>query len=288
GHLVLDVEDEITWGVTFSDINGTTFPFNNYAYWDWYGGVVTGSDLQTFDERPTKVSIDELSFLVHFQGFINETEGATSNYATLKVDNTVGQWDVDLIGGIANLENKSLALNYLADVSTSQFKAEEVGVGQEQTIVSDSFEIGDNSARFAEMIIGGVTYEWAADPYTAYNVTSQTTPFSTFTSAYQSESGQSATSWAFSSTQYYVSIGFPQWDGYYVYQDPIFVGYISNTGDPGGEDPEDPVTSPTIPTTSPRPTGPINPFELSTEMLIMLGGIGLVVVVLGVMAKRRK
>jgi hypothetical protein len=285
---VLDVEDEITWGVTFSDINGTTFPFNNYAYWDWYGGVVTGSDLQTFDERPTKVSIDELSFLVHFQGFINETEGATSNYATLKVDNTVGQWDVDLIGGIANLENKSLALNYLADVSTSQFKAEEVGVGQEQTIVSDSFEIGDNSARFAEMIIGGVTYEWAADPYTAYNVTSQTTPFSTFTSAYQSESGQSATSWAFSSTQYYVSIGFPQWDGYYVYQDPIFVGYISNTGDPGGEDPEDPVTSPTIPTTSPRPTGPINPFELSTEMLIMLGGIGLVVVVLGVMAKRRK
>ena len=48
------------------------------------------------------------------------------------------------------------------------------------------------------------------------------------------------------------------------------------------------VTSPTIPTTSPRPTGPTGPFELSTEMLIMLGGIGLVVVVLGVMAKRRK
>ncbi|MHA2058147.1 MAG: hypothetical protein ACXACG_03600 [Candidatus Thorarchaeota archaeon] len=380
GNLVLGVEDEITWGVTFSDINGTTFPFNAYAYWDWYGGVVTGSDLQTFDERPTKVSIDELSFLVHFQGFINTTEGAPSNYATMKVDNTVGQWDVDLIGGIANLENKSLALNYLADVSTSQFRAEEVSVGQEETIVSDRFEIGDSSARFAEMIIGGVTYEWAADPYTAYNVSSQTTPFSTFTSAYQSESGQSATSWSFASTQYYVSIGFPQWDGYYVYQDPIFVAYVSNTGDPGsdvsfsslgfspsvpsstdvvtvgvdimtdyevwsvelqystdgynfdmtgmwsespnhwvGEIPAHPddtqiwyrvvvntdsgfyeseiksyivgqgaVTSPTIPTTSPRPTGPTGPFELSTEMLIMLGGIGLVVVVLGVLAKRRK
>jgi hypothetical protein len=381
GHLVLGVEDEVAWGVTFSDINGTTFPFNAYAYWDWYGGVVTGSDLQTFDERPTKVSIDELSFLVHFQGFINTTEGATSNYATMKVDNTVGQWDVDLIGGITNLENKSLALNYLADVSTSQFRVEDVGVTQEQTIVSDRFEIGDASFRFAEMIIGGVTYEWAADPYTAYNVSSQTTPFSTFTSAYQSDSGQSATSWAFSSTQYYVSIGFPQWDGYFVYQDPIFVGYISNSGDPGGDvsfsslgiSPSVPsstdavtvgvdivtdyqiwnvelkystdgvnfgntvgmwsdspnhwvgeippysedtpiwykvvvntdsgfyesevksyivglgsVTSPTIPTTSPRPTGPIDPFELSTEMLIMLGGIGLVVVVLGVMAKRRK
>ena len=48
------------------------------------------------------------------------------------------------------------------------------------------------------------------------------------------------------------------------------------------------VTSPTMPTTSPRPTGPVDPFELSIEMLIMLGGIGLVVVVLGVMAKRRK
>ncbi|MGD9395400.1 MAG: hypothetical protein PVJ05_03135 [Candidatus Thorarchaeota archaeon] len=381
GYVVVGVEDEITWGVTFSDINGTTFPFNAYAYWDWYGGVVTGSDLQTFDERPTKVMIDELSFLVHFQGFINETEGATSNYASLKVDNTVGQWDVDLIGGIANLEEKSLALNYLADVSTSQFKVEEGGIDQEQTIVSDSFEIGDNSARFAEMIIGGVTYEWAADPYTAYNVTSQTTPFSTFTSAFQSESGQSATSWSFTSTQYYVSIGFPYWDGYYVYQDPIFVGYISNTGNPGGDVtfsslgispsvpsstdavtvsvdittdyevwsvelqystdghsfddisgmwmespnhwvgeipayPEDTqiwyrvvvntdsgfyesevksyivgvgsVTSPTIPTTTPRPTGPTDPFELSTEMLLMLGGIALVVVIIGVMAKKRK
>ncbi|MFW9836083.1 MAG: hypothetical protein ACFFE7_01080 [Candidatus Thorarchaeota archaeon] len=381
GHLLVGVEDEITWGVTFSDINGTVFPFNAYAYWDWYGGVVTGSDLKTFDERPTKVTIDELSFLVHFQGFINETEGATNNYATLKVDNTVGQWGVNLIGGIANLEGKSLALNYLADVSTSQFRVEEVGVDPEQTIVSDRFQIGDNRARFAEMIIGGVTYEWAADPYTAYNVTSQTTPFSTFTSAYQSEDGKSATSWSFTSTQYYVSIGFPHWDGYYVYQDPIFVGYVSNSGNPGGavafnnlgfspsvpsstdavtvgvdlvtDDeifsvalqystdgynfngisgmwsdspnhwvgeipsyPEDTqvwykvvvttnsgtyesdiksyivgqgaVTEPTEPPTTPRPTGPSGPIELSTEMLLMLGGVGVVVVVLGVMAKRRK
>ena len=231
------------------------------------------------------------------------------------------------------------------------------------------------------MIIGGVTYEWAKDPYNAYNVTSQTTPLWTFRSAYESDNGQSATSWNFEETQYYVSIGFPEWDGYRVYQDPIFVSYISNVGDPGvdvqfsslgispsvpsstdvvtvgvdiitddeywdvhlqystddynfdgivamnaesdthwiGEIPAYPedtpiwykvvvntdsgfyesetksyivglgsVTSPTLPTTSPRPTGPIDPFELSAEMLIMLGGIGLVVVVLGVMAKRRK
>ena len=384
GHLLLGIEDEVAWGVTFHDINGTTFPFNAYSYWDWYGGVVTGSDLRTFDEKPTKVSIDEISFLVHFQGFINTTEGATSNYATIKVDNTVGQWDVNMIGGIANLEGKSLALNYLADVSTSSFKFEDIGIeDNEQTIVSDRFEIGDSSARFAEMIIGGVTYEWARDPYNAYNVSSQTTPFSTFTSAYESDDGQSATSWAFSSTQYYVSIGFPQWDGYHVYQDPIFVGYISNSGDTGGDvtfsslginpevpsatdsvsvsveittdepiwnvdlyystdgfnfdnqvmmNPEGPdqwsgnippfsedtqiwykvvvntdsgiyesavqsyivgqgsVTTTPFPTTttSRPPTGPTGIPELSTEMIMMLGGLGLVVVVLGVMAKRRK
>jgi hypothetical protein len=289
GNLLVGLEDEVTWGVTFNDVNGTTFPFNTYAYWDWYGGVVTGSDLRTFDERPTKVTIDEISFLVHFQGFINTTEGATSNYATLKVDNTVGQWGVDTVGGIANLEGSSLALNYLADISTSEFSVEDTTVGQEETVVSDRFQIGDSSSRFAEMIIGGVTYEWAADPYTAYNVSSQTTPYSTFTSAYESESGQSATTWAFTSTQYYVSIGFPMWDGYYVYQDPIFVGYISISGDPGedpGEEPDNTIPFPT--TTTPRPTGPGGLPELSTEMVIMLGGLGLVVVVLGVIAKRRK
>jgi len=41
------------------------------------------------------------------------------------------------------------------------------------------------------------------------------------------------------------------------------------------------------PTTAPRPTGPADPFELSTEMLIMLGSTGFVIVVLGVMAKKR-
>ncbi|MHA1851556.1 MAG: hypothetical protein ACTSW8_09920 [Candidatus Thorarchaeota archaeon] len=235
GALLLGLEDEVTWGVIFHDVNGTTFPFNSYAYWDWYGGVVTGSDLRTFDERPTKVTIDEISFLVHFQGFINTTVGAISNYATMKVDNTIGQWYIDGVAGSSDLEGKSLSLNYLADVSSSQFMTADANVGLEDTVVSDSFEIGNNTARFAEMIMGGVTYEWAYDPYTAYNVTSQTTRASTFTSAYQSDDGKSATSWAFSNTQYYVSIGFPYWDGYYVYQDPVFVGYISATGSTPGD-----------------------------------------------------
>jgi hypothetical protein len=390
GSILLGLEDEVTWGVSFHDVNGTTFPFNTYAYWDWYDGVVTGSDLRTFDERPTKVTIDEISFLVHFQGFINDTAGASSNYATMKVDNTIGQWYIGGATGSDDLDGKSLSLNYLADVSTSQFKAGEGSVGQEDTVVSDTFEIGDSSARFAEMIMGGVTYEWAYDPYTAYNVTSQTTRASTFSSAYQSDDGKSATSWTFSSTQYYVSIGFPYWDGYYVYQDPVFVGYISSTGSsgPGGDvtfsslsiNPEVPtstdsvsvgvdilttldvwmvdlvystdgfnfdkqtgmymdydnhwtgsiepyaegtqvwykvvvetssgiyesdvqsyivgegsviVTTPPDTTTTTDSTTPTGGFSgigegLSSEVLMMIGGIGVVVVILGIMAKRRK
>ncbi len=238
GTILAGVEDEIAWGVTFTDVNGTTFPFNAYAYWDWYGGVVTGSDFRTFDERPTRVSISELEFLVHFQGHLNTTEGASTNYAELKVDNTVGRWSVGMLGGMDNLEGRSLALNYFADVSVSSFsvRSDSEEVTGENTIVSPTFEMVSGSQRFAEMIIGGVTYEWNKDPYNVYNVTSQTTPLSTFRSAYESDTGQSATSWTFASTQYYVSIGFPSWDGYRVYQDPIFVGYVSNTGYSGGEE----------------------------------------------------
>jgi hypothetical protein len=29
---------------------------------------------------------------------------------------------------------------------------------------------------------------------------------------------------------FYVTVGFPEWDGYSVYQDPVFVGYVSRTG----------------------------------------------------------
>jgi len=238
GSLAAGIEDEITWGVTFTDINGTTFPFNSYAYWDWYDGVMTGTDMRTFDERPTKATVDELEFLVHFQGTLNTTPGATTNYAELKVDNTVGNWDVDMVGGIDNLEGRSLSLNYYSDVTVSSFtvRTNDTEVTEESTIASDMFEMVSGNAKFAEMIIGGVTYDWAKDPYSVYNVTSQTTPLSTFRAAYESDNGQSATSWTFSSTQYYVSIGFPQWDGYSVYQDPIFVGYISNVGNEGASD----------------------------------------------------
>ncbi|MHA1929751.1 MAG: hypothetical protein ACTSV2_14355 [Candidatus Thorarchaeota archaeon] len=232
GELALGLEDEVTWGVNFYGVNGTVFPFTLQGYWGWYDGVMTGSDMRTFDERPTSISIDELSFLVHFQGYINETAGALNNYAEIKVDNYVGNWDVSMIGGRDNLENKSLALNYLADVRISDFGfyADGWDVEPEETVSAESFELESAGARFAEMIMGGVTYDWGKNTTAPYDVVSYTTPAGTFSQAFESQNGQSAVAWQFSNTMYYVTIGFPAWDGYSVFQDPVFVGYTSNQG----------------------------------------------------------
>ncbi|MHA1907865.1 MAG: hypothetical protein ACW98Y_11265, partial [Candidatus Thorarchaeota archaeon] len=233
GSIELDVEDEVTWGVNFYEVNGTVFPYTLYGYWGWYDGVQQGSDLRTFDERPTKITIDELSFLVHFQGYLNTTEGSLNNYADIKVDNFVGNWDLpDMIGGRDNLENKSLALNYFADVSMSDFafKADGGFADGESTVGADTFEFETAGAPFAEMIMGGVTYDWGKNTTAPYDVVSMTTPAGTFRQAFESENGQSAVGWSSSSTSFYVTIGFPEWDGYDVYQDPVFVSYTSSRG----------------------------------------------------------
>jgi len=232
----LNLTDEVTWGVTFYGVNGTVFPFTDYGYWDWYDGVVTGTDLRTFDERPSKVRIDELSFLVHFRANVTDD---INNPVTVKVDNYIGNWDVDLIGGRRNLENRSLALNYFSEVQMSDFafKANGTFADSESTVSADTFELETAGARFAEMIMGGVTYDWGKNTSAPFDVVSYTTPLGTFRMAYESDNGMSATAWSFSSSMYMVSIGFPEWDGYYVYQDPVFVSYVSSRGTsemPGG------------------------------------------------------
>jgi hypothetical protein len=231
-HITVNVTDQVSWGVSFYGVNGTVFPFTTYGYWGWYDSVFAGSDLLTFDQKPTKITIDELSFLVHFQGHLNETEGSVNNYAEVKVDNYVGNWDVDMIGGRDNLENRSLALNYFADVSMSNFafKANGSFADSESTVSADVFEFETMGAQFAEMIMGGVTYDWGKNTTQPYDVLSYTTPVGTFRAAFESDSGRSAAAWSFSSNMFYVTIGFPEWEGYSVYQDPIFVGYVSARG----------------------------------------------------------
>jgi hypothetical protein len=238
GNIRVNLTDEVTWGVTFTTINGTVFPFTTWGYWGWYDSVVSGTDMISFDERPTEVSIDELSFLVHFQGFVNDTGEALNNYATLKVDNYVGNWEIDMIGGRENIENKSLALNYYADVHMSDWWTVDANGTQatnDQTVSSDTFEFLRGEAPFAEMIMGGTKYDWSKNTSASYDVVSYTTPIGAFRTAFESEGGQSATTWAFSSTQYYLTIGFPEWGGYSVFQDPVFVGYISSGGGTAGD-----------------------------------------------------
>lgn len=232
GNMARDIEDEITWGVNFYDVNGTVFPFTTYGYWGWYDSALSGSDLRTFDERPTKVTVDELSFLVHFQGHLNTEPDAVNNYAEIKVDNYVGNWDVDMTGGRSNLVNRSLALNYFADVQMSDFafKANGSFTDGESTVGSDVFEFETAGAQFAEMIMGGVTYDWGKNTTAPYDVTAMTTPVGTFRQAFESESGQSAVGWSSSSSMFYVTIGFPYWEGYSVMQDPVFISYTSSRG----------------------------------------------------------
>ena len=233
GSIEVEIDDEVTWGVSFIGINGTVYPFTLGGYWGWYQGAMTGTDLRTFDERPTRISIDEVSFLVHFQGFIEEE--SLNNYANIKVDNYVGNWDVGVLGGRSNLENRSLALNYFAAVQMYDFafKANGTITSDESTVSGDTFQLETSSARFAEMIMGGVTYDWSKNTTTPYDVTCQTTPAGTFRMAFESDNGKSATAWSFSSSMYYVSIGFPEWEGYSVYQDPVFVSYVSARGTSG-------------------------------------------------------
>ena len=87
--------------------------------------------------------------------------------------------------------------------------------------------------------MGGTTYDWSKNTSAPYDVVSHTTPISTFMTAFESGHGKNAMAWNFTESMFYVTIGFPEWDGYGVFQDPVFVGYISQVG-------TDPVTFDTI------------------------------------------
>ncbi|MGY5873787.1 MAG: hypothetical protein RTV72_16180, partial [Candidatus Thorarchaeota archaeon] len=81
----------------------------------------------------------------------------------------------------------------------------------------------------AMMGLGGAWYDWDHnDGSYITNVTAQTVPVSTFSEIYVSGGGNSATTFSITSQQFYTVIGFKWWDGYGVYVDPVFVGYISH------------------------------------------------------------
>lgn len=231
GTMRLPFNASVTFGAEYIDINGTVVPFMGYSYWDWWGGVPTGDDFKDFDHRPTDVYIDSMMFLVHFKGndtVIPLTENVSLTQASIKIDQRVGDWDVDYPGGRSVLENRSLSLNWyvFADTVMSwQVESNGTAVSNNQIMEAIAYEMKVRNYTFAEIRMGE-TYVWGKNTTAPRDIASQTVPLGTFQAAYVSESSDKTVSgWAFTSTMYFLSVGFPEWDGYYVYNDPETVVY---------------------------------------------------------------
>ena len=257
---------DLDWGIKFSGVNGTIYPFSNnqmISMWDWYDGVMDGSDFRDFADRPTLVTIDKLEFIVHFDGA--DTTTALNYNPTIKIDQRVGDWTPHCIGGISNLENYSMSLTYYTlsgrasqgfndefngepNPETSQEPLDEGGVKvldeNNQTVnndnqtISESFSmvIDDANSVFAKTEYGS-SYDWKFNKSMSLNVAVFTTPISTFSGAFMSGNSKSVCSFGFEAELYFMSVGFPKWDGYEVYNDPTFTAYVGvNAHGEGGLD----------------------------------------------------
>ena len=226
GTLVLPVNESIEFGVSYLDINGTMFPFGR-SYYAWYGEDVYGTDLKTFQERPVDASVDELSFKLHF--YVENSTETNSTEAHIKIDQHVGDWNLDLPSGIAVLENLSLSLNYYiyAETSGTWEVVSEDGtpITPEQIVEASRISLDTAGLKFAEVNMGD-TYLWGGNLSMVCNVSTHTVPLSTFVETYTGyESETSVGGWTFQSTMYFLSVGFPKWGGHFVYEDPEVVVY---------------------------------------------------------------
>ncbi len=245
------VNETIDFGVTFTNVTGEVYPFGDRTYFDWYEDAYYGSDFEDFDERPTECLTEEFSIDVHFTGDVNETD--SSGIAAVKFDITVGDWEMYTPGGDNVLEGRSLAVAFYSDLSimtsggtatnTTYFNDAGDPVTNDQAEASYNFTMGmSNMTDVALMSLGGAPYSWSRNTSMATTVDAQTVPLSAFSAIYVSGGGHTATTFSIASSQFFTVIGFPQWDGWAVTVDPIFVGYIS----PGTTDVIDPTFGTTL------------------------------------------
>lgn len=135
-------------------------------------------------------------------------------------------------------------------------------------------ELADVSFASVKM---GSTYDLskptsATDTVRTFNVTTKTSPINTFEASYQSEAGKSSTGFDISSSMYFLTTGFPNWDGYEIYNDPEVSLLVSKGMDiqaqpspspnpsPQPTPDKKPTTEPsTEPTTEPPTTPPNEP-----------------------------
>lgn len=223
------MEDWLCFGVSYSGINGTMFPFGR-SYYAWYGEDVSGTDLQAFTERPVEASLEELSFKIHF--YVENSTETNSTEAHVKIDQHIGDWTLNLPSNIAVLENLSLSLNYyvFADMSGSWSVTSKDGnpIDPNDIVEASKISLDAGGLKFADVDMGE-TYVWGGNLTMPYNVSSYTIPLQTFVDTFTDYGSEiSVGGWTFQSTMYFLSVGFPTWDGRYVYEDPEVVVYLGS------------------------------------------------------------
>jgi hypothetical protein len=123
-----------------------------------------------------------------------------------------------------------MSINYYVIASTSMpwDVRDERGSSIDNKNVTESsrFDISSQESQvcIASIKIGS-TYDWAkpttaTDTIRTFNVTSTTTPITNFQASYQSDAGKSSAGFDIQNSMYFLTTGFPNWDGYGVYNDP--------------------------------------------------------------------
>ena len=227
---------QVDFGVTFNNVTGTTYPVfqdvmgNWVNVWQLSQGHVIGAGLSTFKDRPTKVSIDQVSFQLHFNIVNTNPQYATVN---LKLDQIVGNWNVSAIGGRSALKGYSLAItyfSYLTSSATYQVTTDSSQqVNNNQGYASNSFTFSDGNLQIAKATLNG-DYSWDKNKTLPLKTATYSAPISQFQETYTSVNGGQTIGFSIQSSMYFFAIGFPKWDGYRVFQDPSFSAVAAVAG----------------------------------------------------------
>ncbi|MFX1563642.1 MAG: hypothetical protein ACFFDP_10100, partial [Promethearchaeota archaeon] len=218
----LNTNNEIEWGMEFSDINGELIPFGNL-----FGSpqlMLMYVPLQGVETTPT--TVESLEFTCRFS--------LTNEGAVIKVDQYIGNF---LIPGTQSIlpeaDGLSLAINYRSGLArrvrvlngTTPVNTD--NMNNSLPVLSGRIDLLENDVRLADIDFGG-TYVWGKDGAT-YDVGTVITPFyrfhclPDFISVPQDMGYFSALDWA--TYQHYYSSCYANWDGYAITHDPIYTAY---------------------------------------------------------------
>ena len=234
GRITVPDNETVDFGVILENISGILYPTRVSrglrSIWRYYLSSTgeIGIIPADFDYAISRANIDKMSLIVHFS--VEETgEEELNNYASMKIDQYIGNWELLDFNTTAELEGKSLAIAYFAkltNVTHSTFAAGNVAVDSDNATVGAKFSYVVQNASVADMEFGETTYVWGKDnnTYTAYSATE---PFSAFKAMYESETGDSVSQWLVDRETYIVTTSFPKWDGYSIDNDPEVVVYTS-------------------------------------------------------------